>query len=590
MSNNKEFGQFFTPPLVAKFMVELISKEKDAKILEPCAGEGVFLQALSENGFLNVDAYEIDNTLNNNSSLKIEYIDYLSINSAKKYDVIIGNPPYVRWKNIPDTIKTNLQNNQILHNKINGLVDLLYAFIYLGVEKLTQNGELIFITPHFWTSTLHSQFLRKFLTQNGNIDILLTFHEMKIFKNVSSNIIIFKFIKEKKERPVRVIHIKSKSKLTTNNLEKVSSLISVLSEKNYFLENEYEAYLHPQNKNGNPWIFLPPKIEPILETMENKCINNAPIISINSISQTKIPLSSLLDKNDLEEYDIDIKICNKIKFGNKNYYAVNSTTLNQFENENIQNIQRYIRLGDVADIGNGLVSGLDEAFRIENITNLTDEEKNYLVKVVKAKNLDRYNIKGFTYYLFLNELKDEPNIEKYPNISKKLLSYIEPLKKRYSYKKNIPYWHWVFLRNYDLIKNNHEKIIVPCKERIDKRHYIRFALTNGEYLATQDTTVIVKNNSYKEDIKYFLAILNSKIIFQWIQHKGLIRGGVFEFSEKPLSIIPIRLINWEDKSELELYNEIILDVDSLITNGVNVENIENIEKNICKLYGVDYIL
>ena len=42
--------------------------------------------------------------------------------------------------------------------------------------------------------------------------------------------------------------------------------------------------------------------------------------------------------------------------------------------------------------------------------------------------------------------------------------------------------------------------------------------------------------------------------------------------------------------KMELYNEIILDVDSLITNGVNVENIENIEKNICKLYGVDYIL
>ena len=586
--SNKEFGQFFTPKIIADFMVDLISKPKNAKILEPCAGEGVFLTALTEKGYTNIDAFEIDNKLINRSSVNITYLDYLSVKSPQKYDVIIGNPPYVRWKNIPACMKENIQKNLTICDNINGLADLLYAFIYLSVDRLNKNGELIFITPLFWTSTLYSQFLRKFLAKNGNIDIFISFNEMRIFKNVSSSIIIFKFVKENDDRQAKVIRIQSKNLLTLDHLNQVNKCIELLKKMPYISENEYEAYLHNQNKNGNPWIFLPPRIEPIIERIEKKCTENAPIIIENSGKGKKYLLSSLLDRNDLEEYGIDMKLCNIVQYGKKKYYNINSTNLFQSDNINIKSIHRYIKLGDVAEIGNGLVSGLDEAFRIDNSDLLNDQENQYLVKVVKAKNLDRYVISGYTNYLFLNNLDSEPNSEKLPRITKQLQNYLDPLKKRYSYNKDIPYWHWVFLRNYELIKNNKEKIIVPCKERVDKRQYIRFALAIGDYLATQDTTVIVKNSFIKEDIRYLLAILNSKLTFQWIQYKGLVRGGVFEFSEKPLSIIPIRLIDWSNKEEILIHDNIVKEINSIIHNGITSKKIENIEKNVSLLYNVNF--
>jgi type I restriction-modification system DNA methylase subunit len=43
MDKKKQFGQYFTPEIIAKFMVSFITKEKDALILEPSAGKVIFL-------------------------------------------------------------------------------------------------------------------------------------------------------------------------------------------------------------------------------------------------------------------------------------------------------------------------------------------------------------------------------------------------------------------------------------------------------------------------------------------------------------------------------------------------------------------
>ena len=62
-STNSDLGQYFTPPDLARFMLSLTSVSTSAKVLEPCAGEGVFVQALSKAGFRHITAYEIDPAL-----------------------------------------------------------------------------------------------------------------------------------------------------------------------------------------------------------------------------------------------------------------------------------------------------------------------------------------------------------------------------------------------------------------------------------------------------------------------------------------------------------------------------------------------
>jgi len=61
--NGKSLGQYMTPKFVAEYMSSLISKPQSASVLEPGAGEGIFLEVLYEKGFEDIRAYEIDERL-----------------------------------------------------------------------------------------------------------------------------------------------------------------------------------------------------------------------------------------------------------------------------------------------------------------------------------------------------------------------------------------------------------------------------------------------------------------------------------------------------------------------------------------------
>lgn len=583
----KEFGQYFTPKMVAEFMCDLISKDNSVNILEPSAGEGIFLDVLSKRGFKNIKAFEIDSNLRNISSVNIIYQNFLSTNPNEKFHIIIGNPPYVRWRNVSENLKNKLVNDPYWKEKVNGLADLLYSFIYLCVDKLKKNGELIFITPPFWTSTMHSDLLRKYLTEKGMIEYFITFNEMKIFDEVASNILIFKFVKKKDNKPIKVVRVKSKDKLTIDVLQNIKTLLNRLDNEEFIEEDIYEAYQHSQFSNSNPWKPLPPKIEPLINKIEETCTKYAPTVSVNG---NKVKLSSLFEKIDLESLNLDKKDFKTVKFADKSYFIrkVDAHNLNNFLNGKSNGAERYIRLGDIAHIGNGMVSGLDSAFKVTDPNQFEETERGKFIPVVKSKNLNRFFAEDMTNYIFVNDVEDENELmNRFPSIFRQLISHKKQLKKRYSYNRNIPWWHWVFLRNKKLIENNLLKIIVPCKERIDVRGYVRFALIEGLYYATQDATVIVKKPEFKEDIKYILALLNSKAIFTWLKHKGLRRGGVLEFSERPLSIIPIRLINWDDEEEVCIYNKIIGLVDKIIETKDIESNFQELDYLVNALYKLD---
>lgn len=54
MKEKNKYGQYFTIPEIASFMVNLISHGKHSRVLEPSCGKGVFLTELAKKGFTNV--------------------------------------------------------------------------------------------------------------------------------------------------------------------------------------------------------------------------------------------------------------------------------------------------------------------------------------------------------------------------------------------------------------------------------------------------------------------------------------------------------------------------------------------------------
>ncbi|MFX0116953.1 MAG: Eco57I restriction-modification methylase domain-containing protein [Candidatus Hodarchaeota archaeon] len=567
MNNLKAVGQYFTPRFVAEFMVSLIEKEKTAKILEPCAGRGIFLDVLWKSGFKELLAYELDSNLPNDSPVEIVYRDFLATNDLIRPEVIIGNPPYVRWKNLTRTDRERFKKDPKWKGIINGLSDLSYAFLHRCVDLLQPGGELIFITPFFWTETLHSSDLRRKFANCGELSTVINFHEMRIFSAVSLSTIIFKFVKAYSHRQIKVVHVWSKSNLSQHVLSRVREILQTLGpDEKYISEGEIEGYLHPQFRGGFPWKFQSPMVNQRLKTIEDACTYIAPRVKM--ATGQHIRLSQLYEEDDIEQLDLSKKFLTQSKFRGRFYWIPKESpkALTYFlskkgaKNRNCkcELPRRYVRLGDIAEIGNGMVSGLDKAFKLPKGILLSEKEKALTISVVKAKSLHQFYHEKTIDYAFPNGISSETELqESYPNIFAHISPFKEQLLKRYNYNRKIPWWEWVFLRNKSLFERNFRKILVPCKDRFDKRGYVRFAYVEGSFFPTQDVTAIVKSNPFAEDEKYLVAVLNSDITFEWLRNKGLTRGGVLEFSEKPLSRIPIRLINWNDNEEVLLHNVIV---------------------------------
>ena len=112
------------------------------------------------------------------------------------------------------------------------------------------------------------------------------------------------------------------------------------------------------------------------------------------------------------------------------------------------------------------------------------------------------------------------------------------------------------MRNFNLFKKEEKRIFVPCKERISNKNYFRFALVDERIFPTQDVTAIFKKSNTKESIEYILAYLNNPIVFDWLKCNGIVKGNIVEFSEKPISSIPFRVIDWTNEKEIELHHSI----------------------------------
>lgn len=487
MAGKNKYGQYFTIDFIADFMVSLISHAKDSKVVEPSCGKGVFLDSLIKQGFSNITAYEIDTTLGAKYDF-IKFMSFLSVPTSEKYSVVIGNPPYIRWKNLEAELKSELETNPLWNKYFNSLCDYLFIFILKSIEHLEENGELIFICTEYWMNTTHSVSLRNYMCQNGYFTEIYHFKETPLFEKVTASFIIFKFVKSKER--------KDNMKLFQYTKEK-----GLPTKEELYSRSCFNELIIPHFKENSRWILATKEVQDKLRKFEDGC-------------------------------------------------SKHSNTLFEDNNE-------FYRIGDYCDIGNGLVSGLDSAFQIEDTESLNADEQKVLINVYKAKDLGAYVNKGVTKYIFIQEDIDEDAFNiKYPHFVEHFNPYKDKLAGRYSYNRMIPYWKFVFPRNLKLFERKEPRIFIPCKERISNKDYFRFCYAPYGCYPTQDVTAIFRKTGCKESIEYILAYLNNERVFRWLGLNGIVKGDIVEFSEAPISSIPFRPINWKSEKEVDIHNQI----------------------------------
>ena len=113
-----------TPEKIVELMISLIGKNKfndiSTSILDTGCGKGVFIKHLKNKGFSKIEGIELNEELFESCKydfpeFRFHNTDFLDWESKKKFDVVIGNPPYAHYNSLPKELRFKVE--QIVKTK-----------------------------------------------------------------------------------------------------------------------------------------------------------------------------------------------------------------------------------------------------------------------------------------------------------------------------------------------------------------------------------------------------------------------------------------------------------------------------------------
>jgi very-short-patch-repair endonuclease len=326
-------------------------------------------------------------------------------NAKLGFDIILGNPPYVRQELFKD-IKPFLQ--KAYPSVYNGAADLYCYFYEQATNLLKPQGYLGFITSNKWMRASYGQGLRDYLFSNAKIINFIDLGGQKVFDNASvdCNIVVYK-----KNVLNSNSNSNSKSNLgqENNNNNNYNSFFSnntndkardtnINEDVNVSANQNTNEHLHYKFKAstslvGHWWWFDSKNLDP-------KCFN---ITATDIDRQIKAKMEAI--GTPLKDWDVRINY--GIKTGFNEAFIIDTKTRNEIikrekeikeerkkqEQQEQQEQQRDIK------INRGILTGYNEAFIIntktkEELCNKDPKCEEIIKPILRGRDIDRY---GYTW-------------------------------------------------------------------------------------------------------------------------------------------------------------------------------------------------
>jgi len=412
------------------------------------------------------------------------------------FDVVIGNPPYLRVqgieREISDIYKKTFQS-------ATGSYDLYVLFTENGLKILRKGAVLNYIMPHKWINASFGKGLRRIVKEK--ISKLISFAEYQVF-NASNYTSLVWFKNAKQER---MLYVKTERDLNTTN--KLDNFLTSLKDKSFTLIKNKEL-------SDNAWILTNGEIQIILKK---------------------------LNRSSIKLKDVFEKIFQGIATGRDNVYF-----LKKYKSKGDLIIAYSKELDKKIKIEKDLVKPLlkgDDVHKYEKLK--TDKIVIFPYKLITVDNQE----KAILYSE--REIK-----EKFPKGYNYLKECENILREREKGRFNIDGKWFQFARKQGIIGATKKKLIQPdisfgCNFSYDE---------SGQYYATTTLYGYILKKSVKESYKFYLALLNSQLLWWYLKQTGtILANGYFRFKPDYLKLFPIpKIKNVKDtKPFIEIVDKIL---------------------------------
>ncbi|CZR74697.1 TPA: class I SAM-dependent methyltransferase [Clostridioides difficile] len=284
-------GRYYTPENLANYIVDWAIKDiESGKILEPSCGDGSFLESMNIlnlqdrfsivgieldtnesmvaldriNNSIFIDSLENledEKTILDNIGCKVInedfYTIYENIIKYEKFNIIVGNPPYIRYQYLTEEQRNEqsiiLKSNGMKSNK---LINAWVSFVVASIQMLNKNGKLGLVIPAELMQVAYAEELRRFLMIQLQKMTIVTFREL-IFPNVEQEVVILLGEKDenhKDEHKLRIVQYDDINQLTNdNNIEDIPfNNIEISDSKwtRYFLNRNSNELINSLRKDN----------------------------------------------------------------------------------------------------------------------------------------------------------------------------------------------------------------------------------------------------------------------------------------------------------------------------------------------------
>ena len=180
VEHRKRFGQFFTHPVVARFMTQWVMGSGGGTLYDPAFGLGAFLHAAAANGRVRFAASEIDpvvlrywaNATGCDPSFTANE-DYL-LSWGRRHDYIVCNPPYMRFQKFPDRDAVLTAFADRLGLRLSGYTNTASAFLLKSLSELSSTGRMAYIMPLEFLNTGYGKLVKTRLMAYGHLAAIIS--------------------------------------------------------------------------------------------------------------------------------------------------------------------------------------------------------------------------------------------------------------------------------------------------------------------------------------------------------------------------------------------------------------------------------